>query len=113
MHSFANDLFERRPFLQRITVLYEKVQVISSLYVSSCTSLLHSKDLMQYLEGSKFDAVLRDSVVPCGQTLALHLSIPSVFFLWGLLCSFDLQATLCPDAPLPTSQDHLQATQIT
>ncbi|KAK4817712.1 hypothetical protein QYF61_026402 [Mycteria americana] len=99
MHSFANDLFERRPFFQRITALYEKVQVISSLYVSSCTSLLHNKDLMQCLEGSKFDAVLTDPVVPCGQILALHLSIPSVFFLRGLPCSFDLQATQCPDPP--------------
>ncbi|KAM6260715.1 LOW QUALITY PROTEIN: UDP-glucuronosyltransferase 1A6-like [Spheniscus humboldti] len=99
MHSFANDLFERRPFLRRITALYEKIQVISGLYVSSCTSLLHNKDLMQYLEGSKFDAVLTDPVVPCGQILALHLSIPSVFFLRGLPCSFDLQATHCPDPP--------------
>ncbi|NWH55365.1 UD11 glucuronosyltransferase, partial [Fregata magnificens] len=99
IHSFANDLFERRPFLQRITALYEKVQVISGLYVSSCTSLLHNKDLMQYLEGSKFDAVLTDPVVPCGQILALNLSIPSVFFLWGFPCSFDLQATQCPDPP--------------
>ncbi|KAM9630886.1 UDP-glucuronosyltransferase 1A1-like isoform 5-T5 [Morphnus guianensis] len=99
MHSFANDLFERRPFLQRITALYEKVQVISDLYISSCSSLLHNKYLMQYLEGSKFDAVLTDPVVPCGQILALHLSIPSVFFLRGLPCSLDLQATQCPDPP--------------
>ncbi|XP_066855991.1 UDP-glucuronosyltransferase 1A1-like isoform X1 [Anser cygnoides] len=99
MHSFANDLFERRPFLQRITALYEKVHVISDLYFSSCANLLHNKDLMQYLEGSKFDAVLTDPVVPCGQILALHLSIPSIFFLRGLPCSFDLQAAQCPDPP--------------
>ncbi|XP_040416751.1 UDP-glucuronosyltransferase 1A1-like [Cygnus olor] len=99
MHSFANDLFERRPLLQRITALYEKVHVISDLYFSSCANLLHNKDLMQYLEGSKFDAVLTDPVVPCGQILALHLSIPSVFFLRGLPCSFDLQAAQCPDPP--------------
>ncbi|KFW94654.1 UDP-glucuronosyltransferase 1-1, partial [Phalacrocorax carbo] len=36
---------------------------------------------------------------PWGQILALRLSIPSVFFLWGLPCSFDLQATQCPDPP--------------
>ncbi|XP_014811090.1 PREDICTED: UDP-glucuronosyltransferase 1-1-like [Calidris pugnax] len=99
MRSFANDLFERRPFLQRITGLYEKVRVIASTYVSSCTSLLHNQDLMQYLEGSKFDAVLTDPIVPCGQILALHLSIPSVLFLRGLPCGFDLQATQCPDPP--------------
>ncbi|KFQ28639.1 UDP-glucuronosyltransferase 1-1, partial [Merops nubicus] len=43
--------------------------------------------------------VLTDPVVPCGQILALHLSLPSVFFLRGLPCSFDLQATQCPDPP--------------
>ncbi|NXS61028.1 UD11 glucuronosyltransferase, partial [Brachypteracias leptosomus] len=99
MRSFAKDLFERRPFLQRITTLYEKVQVISNLYVSSCSSLLLKKDLMRYLERKKFDAVLTDPIVPCGQILALHLSVPSVFFLRGLPCSFDLQATQCPDPP--------------
>ncbi|NXT96343.1 UD11 glucuronosyltransferase, partial [Anhinga rufa] len=96
MRSFANNSFERRPFLQRITTLHEKVQVTFGLYVSSSTSLLHNRDLMRYLEGSKFDAVLRDPVVPCGQIVALHLSIPSVFFLRGLPCSFDLQATQYP-----------------
>lgn len=99
MRAFAKDLFERRAFLQRITALYEKAQVISKLYISSCSSLLNNKDLMQYLEGSKFDAVLTDPVVPCGQILALHLSVPSIFFLRGLPCSFDLEATQCPDPP--------------
>uniref|UniRef100_A0A8B9TTR2 glucuronosyltransferase n=1 Tax=Anas platyrhynchos TaxID=8839 RepID=A0A8B9TTR2_ANAPL len=77
----------------------KKFTVISDLYFSSCANLLHNKDLMQDLEGSKFDAVLTDPVVPCGQILALHLSIPSVFFLRGLPCSFDLQAAQCPDPP--------------
>lgn len=113
MHSFASDLFEIRPFLQRIAELYEEVQVISSLYISSCTNLLHNKDLMLYLEGSKFNAVLTDPIVPCGQILALHLSTPSVFFLRGLPCSFDLQATQCPDPPsyvprtFTDSSDHM------
>ncbi|KFQ12347.1 UDP-glucuronosyltransferase 1-5, partial [Leptosomus discolor] len=43
--------------------------------------------------------VLTDPVVPCRQILALRLSIPSVFFLRGLPCSFGLQATQCPDPP--------------
>ncbi|KFV84882.1 UDP-glucuronosyltransferase 1-5, partial [Struthio camelus australis] len=43
--------------------------------------------------------VLTDPVVPCGQIMALHLSIPSIFFLRGLPCSFDLQAAQCPDPP--------------
>ncbi|KFP91836.1 UDP-glucuronosyltransferase 1-5, partial [Apaloderma vittatum] len=43
--------------------------------------------------------VLTDPVIPCGQILALHLPIPLIFFLRGLPCSFDLQATQCPDPP--------------
>ncbi|NWV10199.1 UD11 glucuronosyltransferase, partial [Ptilonorhynchus violaceus] len=99
VRSFGNDLFERKPFLQRITALREKVLLFSSLYSSSCSSLLHNKDLMRYLQSSKFDAVLTDPVVPCGQILALYLSIPSVFSLRGLPCSSDLQAARCPDFP--------------
>lgn len=77
MRAFAKDLCERRPFLLQ----------------NYCA------DLRQSLKGSKFDAVLTDPVVPCAQILALHLSIPSVFFLRGLPCSFGLQATQCPDPP--------------
>ncbi|NXO03693.1 UD11 glucuronosyltransferase, partial [Rhinopomastus cyanomelas] len=99
MSSFATDLFERRPFLRRVAALYEKARVISDVYASSCSSLLRRQDLVQHLRESTFDAVLTDPIAPCGQILALHLSVPSVFFLRGLPCSFDLQAAQCPDPP--------------
>ncbi|NWW05493.1 UD11 glucuronosyltransferase, partial [Oreocharis arfaki] len=99
VRSLGNDLFERKPFRERTTALLEKVQLISSLYTSSCSSLLHNKDLMQYLQSSEFDAVLTDPLVPCGQILALRLSVPSVFSLQGFPCSSDLQVAQCPDLP--------------
>ncbi|NXU10543.1 UD11 glucuronosyltransferase, partial [Pardalotus punctatus] len=100
VRSFGNALFERKPFPDRITAVLEKVYFISVLYAASCASLLHNKDLMRYLQSSKFDAVLTDPLVPCGQILALHLSVPSVFSLRGLFpCSLDLQVARCSVFP--------------
>ncbi|NWW57857.1 UD11 glucuronosyltransferase, partial [Ifrita kowaldi] len=113
VHSLGNDLFERKPFRERIAALLEKVQLISSLYTSSCGSLLRNKDLMQDLQGREFDAVLTDPLVPCGQILALRLSVPSVFSLRGFPCSSDLQVAQCPDLPsyiprtFSDSSDHM------
>ncbi|KFW02529.1 UDP-glucuronosyltransferase 1-1, partial [Fulmarus glacialis] len=43
--------------------------------------------------------VLTDPVLPCGQILAEHLSVPSVFFLRGAPCGLDFEATQCPSPP--------------
>lgn len=115
--SLGNDLFERKPVHQRITALLEKVQLISILYISSCHSLLSNKDLMQYLQSSKFDAVLIDPPVPFGQILALHLSVLSVFSLREFPCRLDLQVAQCPELPscvpgtFMDSSDHMTFTQ--
>uniref|UniRef100_A0A8B9CEC5 UDP-glucuronosyltransferase 1-1 n=1 Tax=Anser brachyrhynchus TaxID=132585 RepID=A0A8B9CEC5_9AVES len=54
---------------------------------------------MRYLEETKFDAVFTDPVIPCGQILAEHLSVPSVYFLRGIPCGLDFEATQCPNPP--------------
>ncbi|KFO83677.1 UDP-glucuronosyltransferase 1-1, partial [Buceros rhinoceros silvestris] len=41
--------------------------------------------------------VFTDPVLPCGQILAEHLSVPSVFFARGLPCGLDSEATQCPN----------------
>ncbi|NWI75135.1 UD11 glucuronosyltransferase, partial [Dryoscopus gambensis] len=113
VRSLGNDLFEGKPFRERIAALLEKVRLISNLYSSSCSSLLHNKDLMRYLQSSEFDAVLTDPLVPCGQILALRLSVPSVFSLRGFSCSADLHVAQCPDLPFyvprtfTDSSDHM------
>ncbi|KFP98367.1 UDP-glucuronosyltransferase 1-1, partial [Leptosomus discolor] len=43
--------------------------------------------------------VLTEPVIPCGQILAEHLSVPSVFFLRALPCGLDFEATQCPNPP--------------
>ncbi|NXM41753.1 UD11 glucuronosyltransferase, partial [Gymnorhina tibicen] len=99
VRSLGNDLFEGKPFRERIAALLEKVQLISHLYTSSCGSLLRNKDLMRHLQSSESDAVLTDPLVPCGQVLALRLSVASVFSLRGVPCGSDLQVAQCPDLP--------------
>ncbi|KFR08238.1 UDP-glucuronosyltransferase 1-5, partial [Opisthocomus hoazin] len=41
--------------------------------------------------------ILFDPVLPCGQILAEHLSVPSVFFLRLIPCGLDSEASLCPN----------------
>ncbi|KFZ51452.1 UDP-glucuronosyltransferase 1-1, partial [Antrostomus carolinensis] len=40
--------------------------------------------------------VLMDPVLPCGPIVAESLSLPSVYFLRGLPCTFDYKAAQCP-----------------
>uniref|UniRef100_A0A8C4YDD2 UDP-glucuronosyltransferase 1-1 n=1 Tax=Gopherus evgoodei TaxID=1825980 RepID=A0A8C4YDD2_9SAUR len=54
---------------------------------------------MGYIEGSNFDAVFTDPMLPCGQIIALHLSIPSIFFLRGIPGGVDAEAAQCPNPP--------------
>ena len=67
------------------------------MYLSTCEHLLSNKELLRYLEESKFDAVLTDPMLPCGQNLAEHLSVPSVFFLYQIPCGLEFEATQCPN----------------
>ncbi|NWU52028.1 UD11 glucuronosyltransferase, partial [Dromas ardeola] len=97
--AFVQNVFAEGSFLERFLKIYQGVKKLSDLSISSCTHLLYNKELVRYLEESKFDAVLTDPVVPCGLILAEHLSIPSVFFLRGLPCGLDLEATQCPNPP--------------
>ncbi|KFZ48175.1 UDP-glucuronosyltransferase 1-1, partial [Antrostomus carolinensis] len=43
--------------------------------------------------------VLTDPVIPCGQILAEHLSLPSVFFFHQMPCGLDFEGTQCPNPP--------------
>ncbi|XP_010149188.1 PREDICTED: UDP-glucuronosyltransferase 1-6-like [Eurypyga helias] len=62
-------------------------------------SLLHNKDMMQYLRESKFDLVFTDPILMCGPIIAEYLSVPSVYFLRGFPCGMDFEATQCPNPP--------------
>ncbi|XP_074728601.1 UDP-glucuronosyltransferase 1A1-like isoform X4 [Strix uralensis] len=95
----SQDVFEEGPFLERFLKTYERVENISAMYLSTCAHLLYNKELVRYLEESKFDAVFTDPILPCGQILAEHLSVPSVVFLQQMPCGLEFEATQCPNPP--------------
>ncbi|XP_074404977.1 UDP-glucuronosyltransferase 1A1 isoform X14 [Zonotrichia albicollis] len=93
------DLFKEAPFLERVIRQYQQAKKTSALFLATCTHLIHNKELIRYLEESKFDAVLTDPVLPCGAILAEYLSLPSVYFLQQIPCGLEYQATQCPNPP--------------
>ncbi|NXH72975.1 UD11 glucuronosyltransferase, partial [Hydrobates tethys] len=99
LQAFLQDILEEGSFLERFLKVYESMKRLSDLSVSTCAHLLYNREFVRYLEESKFDAVLTDPVLPCGQILAEHLSVPSVFFLRGTPCGLDFEATQCPNPP--------------
>uniref|UniRef100_A0A8B9ZKW9 UDP-glucuronosyltransferase 1-1 n=1 Tax=Anas platyrhynchos TaxID=8839 RepID=A0A8B9ZKW9_ANAPL len=51
--------------------------------------------LIELSKRGKFDVMFTDPVTP----LAEHLSVPSVYFLRGIPCGLDFEATQCPNPP--------------
>ncbi|NWV46573.1 UD11 glucuronosyltransferase, partial [Daphoenositta chrysoptera] len=111
--GFIKDVFEEGPFVERVIRLYQRAKKNSVVFLAMCTHLLHNQELMRYLEESKFDAVLTDPFLPCGQIVAEHLSLPSVYFLQQIPCGLEYQATQCPNPPsyvprtFSSSSDHM------
>ncbi|RMC18302.1 hypothetical protein DUI87_04184 [Hirundo rustica rustica] len=97
--AFFQVSFEEGSFFERFLKVYRSIKRITDLEVSSCEWLLQNKELIRYLEESKFDAVLTDPFLPCGSILAEHLSLPSMHFLRGVPCGLDFEATQCPNPP--------------
>ncbi|KAF2978031.1 hypothetical protein EK904_008789, partial [Melospiza melodia maxima] len=86
-------------FYERFFKVVEATKRFTDYCFSSCEQLLRNKELMRYLEESKFDAILTDPVIPCGVILAEHLSLPSIYFLRAIPCGLDFEATQCPNPP--------------
>ncbi|NWT05313.1 UD11 glucuronosyltransferase, partial [Mionectes macconnelli] len=99
LQGFTKDLFEGGFFLERVIRFYRRSKKTSALFLATCAHLLHNRELIRYLEDSKFDAILTDPFLPCGQIVAEHLSVPSLFFLQQMPCGLEYQATQCPNPP--------------
>ncbi|KAE8580622.1 hypothetical protein XENTR_v10024492 [Xenopus tropicalis] len=96
MVKSANDVFTKRPLLDKITNMYQRITNVTGIVFSACQHLLHSKEIMQELQESAFDAALIDPFFPCGMIVAEYLHLPSVYLLYGLPCGIDRLATQCP-----------------
>ncbi|NWJ04056.1 UD11 glucuronosyltransferase, partial [Crypturellus undulatus] len=97
--SFSQQVFEEGSLLERSIKMHKAIERSFALSRSTCTHLLFNKELVRYLEESQFDAVFTDPFLPCGQILAEHLSVPSVFFLRAIPCGLEFEATQCPNPP--------------
>ncbi|XP_066179352.1 UDP-glucuronosyltransferase 1A1-like [Sylvia atricapilla] len=99
LQGSIKDVFEEGSFLERVMRLHQRAKKTSAMFLATCTHLIHNKELMKYLEETKFDAVLTDPFLPCGQIVAEHLSLPSIYFLQLIPCGLEYQATQCPNPP--------------
>ncbi|NXK01263.1 UD11 glucuronosyltransferase, partial [Corythaixoides concolor] len=54
VHSFSRDVFEEGSFLERFLKVYWRLKGISAMTLSTCAHLLYNKELVRYLEESKF-----------------------------------------------------------
>ncbi|KAK3568588.1 hypothetical protein QTP86_009403 [Hemibagrus guttatus] len=71
----------------------------TNMQVKGCESLLYDEALMQELREERFDLMLTDPFLPCGPIISEAFSLPAVYFLRGLPCGLDLEATQCPSPP--------------
>ncbi|XP_053925958.1 UDP-glucuronosyltransferase 1A1 isoform X3 [Cuculus canorus] len=94
-----NNSFREGSFVERFLITYQGMKNVSAIFLATCSHLLHNKELVRYLEEKKFDAVFTDPILPCGQILAEHLSLPSIFYLQQLPCGLEYEATQCPNPP--------------
>ncbi|XP_010021503.1 PREDICTED: UDP-glucuronosyltransferase 1-1-like, partial [Nestor notabilis] len=99
LHSLSATAFSDDSFLTRFMTIWDNFKKSSAMFQASCRYLLYNKELMKYIEESKFDVIFTDPLTPCGQIIALNFSIPSVFFLRGIPCAIDIHAAQGPDPP--------------
>ncbi|XP_044158731.1 UDP-glucuronosyltransferase 1A1-like isoform X2 [Bufo gargarizans] len=93
---FSHEAFTQRPSLEKFLVMQRRMKEGAAFMLDSCARMLNNSQLIQSLEAMTFDAVFTDPMLPCGQILAEHLSLPSVFFLRGIPCNLDAKAAKCP-----------------
>ncbi|XP_073162968.1 UDP-glucuronosyltransferase 1A6-like isoform X3 [Lepidochelys kempii] len=117
LRFFANQPFDEVSFPTMITEAYSSAMFVLDLLFYNCDSLLQNREIIRYLEESKFDVLFTDPALPCGVILAEYLSIPSVYFFRGFPCS--LEHAICK-SPNPVSYvprcytsytDHMTFTQ--
>ncbi|XP_063286093.1 UDP-glucuronosyltransferase 1A1-like isoform X1 [Pelobates fuscus] len=108
--SFTFEIFTPRPLLQKLQKIRENLKEGAELMMDTCIHMLNNSHLIQFLEESSFDAIFTDPMLPCGQILAEHLTVPSIYFMHGIPCNLDTKASKCP---LPLSYVPQMSTGLT
>lgn len=71
----------KQSFWGYFLMLQEMVWVDSKYFESLCKDVVFNKELMTKLQKSRFDVILADPFIPCGDLLAEVLKIPLVYSL--------------------------------
>ncbi|XP_007666949.2 UDP-glucuronosyltransferase 1A1-like isoform X6 [Ornithorhynchus anatinus] len=95
--TMLHDILEERFFLRRVFKTFKGMTDMFKMLFLSCYHLVHNKELMGFINESRFDAVLTDPIFPCGSIMAESLSIPAVYVLRQIPCSLDFDGTQCPN----------------
>ncbi|XP_040461158.1 UDP-glucuronosyltransferase 1A7-like isoform X6 [Falco naumanni] len=95
-HEYVAAHLKDLPFPLNTLAIYNSLTHIFRKLFVQCKDLFSSKETLQYLNQSGFDAVLTDPIVLCGATVANYFSLPSVFFVRGFPCSLQYKAPQCP-----------------
>ncbi|NXV82223.1 UD19 glucuronosyltransferase, partial [Atlantisia rogersi] len=85
------------PFPLNTLAMYNASVHVFNAFFTQCKDLFNSKETLQFLNQSRFDAILTDPVFMCGATLANYFSLPFVFFMRGFPCSLHYEAPQCPN----------------
>ncbi|NXN99479.1 UD19 glucuronosyltransferase, partial [Rhinopomastus cyanomelas] len=88
------------PFPMNALALYRASTDLLNMFFDQCKDLFNSKETLQYVNQSNFDAVLTDPLFMCGPIVAKYFSLPMVFFMRGLPCQLHFEA---PQSPSPLS----------
>nr|XP_009509801.1 PREDICTED: UDP-glucuronosyltransferase 1-8-like [Phalacrocorax carbo] len=95
-HEYVAMHLKDLPFPLNTLALYNISVEVFRLFFLQCKNLFSSKETLQYLNQSGFDAVLTDPICMCGATLANYFSLPFVFFMRGFPCDLHYKAPQCP-----------------
>ncbi|XP_075285750.1 UDP-glucuronosyltransferase 1A9-like [Opisthocomus hoazin] len=87
-----NDL----PYPLNTLLIYNTSMHLFHMFYAQCKDLFKSKETLQFLNQSGFDAVITDPIFMCGATVANYVSVPFVFFMRGLACDLHYKASQCP-----------------
>ncbi|XP_059199344.1 UDP-glucuronosyltransferase-like [Centropristis striata] len=97
--QLQDGVFLEPPAITDIFVNVQRLTNFTSMQVKACESLLNNQPIMSGLKEEGFDVVLTDPFLPCGSILSHIFSIPAVYFLRGLPCGLDIDASKCPSPP--------------
>ncbi|XP_051479770.1 UDP-glucuronosyltransferase 1A9-like isoform X11 [Apus apus] len=95
-HEYVAAHLKVLPFPLNIAEQFKAYRHVFNTFFLQCKDLFKSKEILQSLNQSNFDAVLTDPFFMCGAIVANYLSLPFVFFMRGLPCNLHYKATQCP-----------------